>query len=90
MKKISLLLLLTFGVLHAQQDVQVEDQIKSIYSTALLNGQSYPWLEHLSNQIGGRLSCLNCLNIEENTKMCGVHLIEVDEKYTCNEFNGVE
>ncbi len=34
--------------------------------------------------------CLNCLNIEENTKMCGVHLIEVDEKYTCNEFNGVE
>ena len=56
MRKISLLLLLMFGVLHGQQDVQVEDQIKSIYSTALLNGQSYPWLEHLSNQIGGRLS----------------------------------
>ena len=56
MKKISFLLMLAFGMLHAHQDVQVEDQIKSIYSTALLNGQSYPWLEHLSNQIGGRLS----------------------------------
>ena len=56
MKKISFLVLLACGMLHAQQDVKVEEQIRSIYSTALLNGQSYPWLEHLSNQIGGRLS----------------------------------
>ena len=56
MKKISFLVLLACGMLHAQQDIKVEEQIRSIYSTALLNGQSYPWLEHLSNQIGGRLS----------------------------------
>lgn len=56
MRKITIILLLSFGMLQAQQDQQVEEQLKSIYSTALLDGQSYPWLEHLSNQIGGRLS----------------------------------
>ena len=35
---------------------QIESTLKKIYQTALLDGQSYPWLEHLSNQIGGRLS----------------------------------
>ena len=35
---------------------QIEPTLKKIYQTALLDGQSYPWLEHLSNQIGGRLS----------------------------------
>ena len=29
--------------------------------------------------------CLNCLNIQVESKMCGVHQIEVDEKYTCND-----
>jgi len=33
-----------------------EAQIKSIYDTALTEGQAYDWLRHLSNQIGGRLS----------------------------------
>lgn len=33
-----------------------EEQIKNIYSSALIQGQSYTWLDHLSNKIGGRLS----------------------------------
>ncbi|WP_271765094.1 M20/M25/M40 family metallo-hydrolase [Aquimarina algiphila] len=41
----------------AQNDVK-EDSIilKKIYDTSLLNGESYSWLDYLSNQIGGRLS----------------------------------
>lgn len=35
---------------------QIAPTLKKIYQTALLDGQSYPWLAHLSNQIGGRLS----------------------------------
>lgn len=30
--------------------------ISQIYDMALLNGKSYDWLDHLSNEIGGRLS----------------------------------
>lgn len=41
-------------------DNQVNKQdsivIKNIFNTALTNGQSYQWLDHLSNEIGGRLS----------------------------------
>ena len=39
-------------------NAQTDDakMLKSIYDTSLLNGQSYAWLDHLSNQIGGRLS----------------------------------
>lgn len=33
-----------------------EKKIKEIYETALTNGQSYQWLDYLSNQIGSRLS----------------------------------
>lgn len=31
-------------------------QVKAIYDAALTQGRSYEWLNHLSNQIGGRLS----------------------------------
>nr|WP_298928343.1 M20/M25/M40 family metallo-hydrolase [uncultured Allomuricauda sp.] len=33
-----------------------EKQIRAIYDQALTNGKAYDWLNHLSNQIGGRLS----------------------------------
>src|SRR5690606_21449781 len=33
-----------------------EKQIKALYDTALSQGKAYDWLNHLSNQIGGRLS----------------------------------
>jgi len=51
------LLICTFlltGSLVAQEEI--EPTLKKIYQTALLDGQSYDWLAHLSNQIGGRLS----------------------------------
>ena len=35
---------------------KIEPTLKKIFQTALLDGQTYPWLAHLSNQIGGRLS----------------------------------
>lgn len=33
-----------------------EKQIRAIYDRALTDGKAYDWLNHLSNQIGGRLS----------------------------------
>ncbi len=39
---------------HAQdEDAQM---LRALYTTALNDGQSYDWLNHISNQIGGRLS----------------------------------
>ncbi|MDD7884974.1 M20/M25/M40 family metallo-hydrolase [Flavivirga sp. 57AJ16] len=45
---------------YSQSDAQV---LKKIYTTSLTNGKSYDWLNHLSNQIGGRLS--GSLNAEK-------------------------
>ena len=54
MKKILLLgAVLCSLTIHSQTD---EEAIKSIYKNSLTNGRSYEWLDHLSNQIGGRLS----------------------------------
>ena len=39
--------------LFAQDDAAT---LKNIYKQSLTNGQSYAWLDHLSNKIGGRLS----------------------------------
>ena len=33
-----------------------EDMLREIYTASLTQGKSYDWLNHLSNQIGGRLS----------------------------------
>mgnify|MGYP000138535128 CR=1 FL=1 len=41
--------------LHSQTKEDLT-QIKKIFDTALSESQSYEWLNHLSNQIGGRLS----------------------------------
>ena len=52
-----LITLLWIGMFTSNaQNPEVETQIKELYTTALLEGQSYEWLRHLSNQIGGRLS----------------------------------
>ena len=56
MKKFTLFLLLLvvyFSYAQQQRDSLI---LKSIYKTALLNGQAYDWLDYLTNQIGGRLS----------------------------------
>ena len=52
--------------IQAQSDAEV---IKTIYTTSLTNGKSYEWLDHLSNQIGGRLSgSLNAERAVQYTK----------------------
>tara|TARA_R110001583_G_scaffold33902_14_gene114337 strand:+ start:1833 stop:3212 length:1380 start_codon:yes stop_codon:yes gene_type:complete len=45
--------LLLVHPIYAQTD---EEIIKKIYTSSLKNGQSYEWLNYLSNQIGSRLS----------------------------------
>ena len=64
------LVLIVFGFmtlgLHGQSDA---DYLKTIYKNSLINGQSYQWLDYLSNQIGGRLSgSLNAELAVEHTK----------------------
>ncbi|WP_298904162.1 M20/M25/M40 family metallo-hydrolase [uncultured Psychroserpens sp.] len=54
-----LLLAITFQI-SAQTDAE---NLKKVYSNSLTNGMSYQWLDHLSNQIGGRLS--GSLNAEK-------------------------
>lgn len=48
------LTIFSFQYIFSQNDD--EKMVKTIYDTSLLNGKSYEWLDHLSNQIGGRLS----------------------------------
>ncbi|WP_282161312.1 M28 family peptidase [Ulvibacterium marinum] len=54
MKKISVLFFFASLITIAQ--TKDEQQIKRIYDAALTQGSAYNWLNHLSNQIGGRLS----------------------------------
>ena len=54
MKQI-LFILMVFSVLVGVSQTD-EAIIKTIYKQSLTNGQSYNWLNHLSNQIGSRLS----------------------------------
>ena len=51
-------ILLFSGISVSAQSYSVDDSlnIRKIYDMSLLNGQSYAWLDHLSNEIGGRLS----------------------------------
>ncbi|BAO74555.1 M20/M25/M40 family metallo-hydrolase [Winogradskyella sp. PG-2] len=50
---LALVLCCVFTFNYAQTD---ETVLKTIYSTSLTNGKSYDWLDHISNNIGGRLS----------------------------------
>jgi hypothetical protein len=52
--KFHIVALLFSTVFFAQSDDS--KMLKNIYDISLLNGKSYDWLDHLSNQIGGRLS----------------------------------
>ena len=54
MKRILLIIIvLSSTISFSQTDKEV---IKTIYKQTLTNGKSYDWLNHLSNQIGSRLS----------------------------------
>lgn len=53
--RILLIILLFVGFAsHGQSEDEIK--IKAIYDAALTQGKAYDWLNHLSNQIGGRLS----------------------------------
>ena len=67
MNRILLLFALSLCVsLTAQDDEAV---LKTIYKQSLVNGQSYAWLDYLSNEIGGRLSgSINAQRAIEYTK----------------------
>ncbi|MDA9365355.1 M20/M25/M40 family metallo-hydrolase [Flavobacteriaceae bacterium] len=57
MKNLLLLFFCTmsFTLIQAQEDIHKE-KIDAIYTEALTKGKAYEWLDHLSNNIGGRLS----------------------------------
>ncbi|MCL6294724.1 M20/M25/M40 family metallo-hydrolase [Jejuia spongiicola] len=51
-------------LLSFQSNSQTDEKVlREIYTQSLTNGKSYDWLNHLSNQIGGRLS--GSLNAEK-------------------------
>ncbi len=73
---ITLTLVFAVSILQAQTSFKKDSTlIKSIYNTALLDGKSYDWLDHLSNEIGGRLS--------------GSYNAEKAVKYTKEELEGL-
>jgi len=55
MKNKVLLLIMIFSMVTFSQTEDAK-MLKNIYDASLVNGKSYDWLNHLSNQIGGRLS----------------------------------
>ena len=58
LRKITPILFILLSLNGFAQTPSVEDStmLKKIYTTSLVNGKSYEWLDYLSNQIGGRLS----------------------------------
>lgn len=64
------LLIVLFCFITFQISAQTDaENLKKIYTNSLTNGMSYQWLDHLSNQIGGRLSgSLNAERAVQYTK----------------------
>ena len=56
MKKSIVLAALLFGGITVFAQTKDEQTLKEIYKSSLTNAKCYPWLEHLSNTIGSRLS----------------------------------
>jgi len=79
MKYLSYLLIVAFSVsLHSQNTNEDSVFIDKIYDEALANGNSYEWLDYLSNQIGGRLS--GSINYDRSVKwgMDELEMIDLD------------
>src|SRR5690554_569564 len=67
--RLTFLFLSFFLVLNTSAQTD-EEVLKSLYKASLTNGNSYQWLDYLSNQIGGRLSgSLNAELTVEYTKL---------------------
>lgn len=56
MKKLILFVSLFLNVMLLFAQTKDELALKEIYKSSLINAKCYPWLEHLSNTIGSRLS----------------------------------
>ena len=56
MKKSIVLATLLFSGITAFAQAKDEQVLKEIYKSSLTNAKCYPWLDHLSNTIGSRLS----------------------------------
>ena len=77
MKKPFFLSLLIFYCFASNsQESTHHKQIKTIYDLALTQGNTYEWLDHLTNQIGGRLS--GSLNAERAVKWGQDELSEIN------------
>ena len=79
MKYLSYLLIVAFSVsLYSQNTNENSIFIDKIYDEALANGNSYEWLDYLSNQIGGRLS--GSINYDRSVKwgMGELEMINLD------------
>ena len=78
-KKIIITLIITCPfLLYSQTDLEKSDFINDIYNEALSNGESYEWLEYLSNDIGHRLS--GSVNAERAVKWGRDELIKISDK----------
>ena len=78
-KKIIITLIITCPfLLYSQTDLEKSDFINNIYNEALSNGESYEWLEYLSNDIGHRLS--GSVNAERAVKWGRNELIKISDK----------
>lgn len=71
-KYIALIITLCFSAIGIAQNTNQQTDslnLRKLYDMSLLNGQSYAWLDHLSNKIGGRLSgSVNAQQAVEYTK----------------------
>lgn len=71
-KYIALVITLCFSAIGMAQNTNQQTDslnLRKLYDMSLLNGQSYAWLDHLSNKIGGRLSgSVNAQQAVEYTK----------------------
>ena len=68
-------ILISIQPLYGQNKVH-KIKIKKIFNQALTNGKAYDWLDHLSNQIGGRLS--GSLSAERAVKWGNQELLELN------------
>ena len=67
MKYFKYLLIIAFSISLNSQNLNNDSAfIDEIYDEALSNGESYKWLDYLSNQIGGRLS--GSINYDRSVK----------------------
>ena len=67
MRLLNYLFLIAFTFITYSQNSSSDSVfINKIYDEALSNGESYEWLDYLSNQIGGRLS--GSINYDRSVK----------------------